>query len=276
MSTILTASQGRVNTSREQRFIEALLDKAGIQVNGAQPWDIKVHNPKFYRRVLWGGSLAFGESYMNGWWDCTALDMLIEKIIRAKLDEQIHPGLRATLYRFLTWISNEGRRANAFRVGETHYDLGNELFQAMLDDPHMAYSCGYWSARPQPLTIEQAQFEKLDLVCRKMGLRPGMRVLEIGCGWGSFAKFAAERYGVGVVGLTVSREQMELGRKRCHGLPIEFRLQDYRDVTGEFDCVVSIAMFENVFYRNYRAFFRTIRRVLKEDGLFLLHTFGSN
>ena len=110
----------------------------------------------------------------------------------------------------------------------------------------------------------------------KIGLKPGMKVLDIGCGWGSFAKFAAQRYDAKVVGVTVSKEQIALGRALCKGLPIEFQLKDYRDITGKFDRVVSLGMIEHVGYKNYREYMRVASNALKEDGLFLLHTIGGN
>jgi cyclopropane-fatty-acyl-phospholipid synthase len=275
VSTILPLSDGGITPSHAQRTVEALLAKADIRLGNQRPWDIDVHNDRFFSRVLRGGSLAFGESYMDGWWDSRAVDQLIERIFKSDLTRVAHRGLFARLYKLATLLGNEGRIANAFRVGKTHYDLGNDLFEAMLDQ-RMIYSCGYWSGNPRARTLDQAQEAKLDLVCRKMQLLPGMRILEIGSGWGGFAKFAAERYGVSVVSITVSREQYEYARELCRGLPIEFRLQDYREVTGNYDRVISIAMFENVFYKNYETFFSTVRRVLDDSGLFLLHTFGNN
>jgi cyclopropane-fatty-acyl-phospholipid synthase len=140
-------------------------------------------------------------------------------------------------------------------------------------DRRMIYSCGYWK---DASTLDEAQEAKLDLACRKLGLEPGMRLLDIGCGWGGMAKFAAERYGVSVVGITVSREQAEYARKLCAGLPIEIQVEDYHAHQGEYDRIVSIGMFEHVGHRNYHTYFRTARRLLKPDGLFLLHTIGGN
>ena len=155
-------------------------------------------------------------------------------------------------------------------VGKEHYDIGNDLYQLMLDK-RMTYTCGYWK---NAKNLEEAQEAKLDLICKKLGLKKGDKVLDIGCGWGSFAKYAAEKYGARVVGITVSKEQVELARKLCKGLPVEIRIQDYREVNEKFDHVVSIGMFEHVGYKNYRTFFKTVHKCLKDDGLFLLHTMG--
>ena len=251
--------------------VAAILETVDVQVDGARPWDIHVHDERFFRRALTEGALGLGESYMQGWWDAESVDQLFARL--ARLDPR-----RIPIPWSLKWlllqdrIVNRQRRARAHRIGEHHYDLGNDLFRAMLD-PRMAYSCGYWK---DACTLAEAQEAKLDLVCRKLGLRAGQRVLDIGCGWGSFVRFAAERYGVTAVGVNNSAEQTALGRELCAGLPVEIRQQDYRDVTGTFDHVVSIGMFEHVGPRNYRAYFEVARRCLKEDGLLLLHTIGSH
>jgi cyclopropane-fatty-acyl-phospholipid synthase len=167
-------------------------------------------------------------------------------------------------------IFNPSRKSKAFAIGEKHYDIGNDLFAKMLDK-RMVYSCGYWkNAR----TLDEAQEKKLDLTCRKLGLKPGDRVLDIGCGWGGFARYAAETYGVSVVGITVSRQQQELGTQLCKGLPVELRLQDYRDLDETFDHIVSIGMFEHVGWRNHRTYMEFVHKCLNDDGLFLLHTIG--
>ncbi|EQD78030.1 cyclopropane-fatty-acyl-phospholipid synthase, partial [mine drainage metagenome] len=148
-------------------------------------------------------------------------------------------------------------------MGKRHYDTGNDLFEAMLGK-RLVYSCGYWA---QADNLDDAQAAKLDLICRKLRLKPGMRVLDIGCGWGEALKFAAERYGASGVGVTVSKEQAAWAQNLCRGLPIEIRLQDYREVKETFDAVYSIGMFEHVGGRNYRTYFETVRRCLKPDGL---------
>jgi cyclopropane-fatty-acyl-phospholipid synthase len=159
----------------------------------------------------------------------------------------------------------------AFEVGEKHYDIGNDLFSKMLGET-MIYSCGYWKEADG---LDAAQKNKMDLICRKLDLRPGQRILDIGCGWGSFAKYAAENYGVSVVGITISKEQREFAENLCKGLSVEFRLQDYRDLDEKFDHIVSVGMIEHVGFKNYRNYMEVAKRCLKTDGLFLLHTIGS-
>lgn len=245
-----------------------LLASAGITVDGGAPHDFRVHDERVFTRVLSGGSLALGESYMDGWWSCERLDGFFARVLAARLDRTAAASLPGRLGVVLFPL---GRRSKAFVIGERHYDLGNELFEAMLDRRRI-YSCAYWV---DAATLDEAQERKLDLVCRKVGLTGGQRVLDIGCGWGGFARFAAERYGVSVVGITVSKEQAAFAAEHVRGLPVEIRLEDYRGLAETFDAVVSIGMFEHVGPRHHRAFFDVARRCLKGDGLFLLHTIAS-
>ena len=252
-----------------------LLAQADVRIGGSRPWDLQVYHPDTFSRMLACGSLGVGESYVEGWWDCAQLDEFVARVLRARLDAQIgSPGL--------WWAALRARLLNlqsvtrAWQVARAHYDLGNDLYEAMLD-PSMAYSCGYWA---QARSLEEAQRAKLDLICRKLGLQPGMRLLDIGCGWGSLMRHATEHYGVECVGLTVSREQAAWGQARAQGLPIRFELADYRRFNPEgrerFDRIASVGMFEHVGHKNYRAFFNMARRSLRDDGLMLLHTIGKN
>ena len=262
--------------------VVALLALADVRVDGDRPWDIQVDDERFYSRVIAQGSLGLGESYMDGWWRCASLDGMLLRLLRAHVDERVH-GWSALFDGLRAHLINLQSRKRAFAVGERHYDLGNDLYQAMLGR-RMVYSCGYWRDRSgAPLQdLDAAQEAKLDLVCRKLGLTPGMRVLDIGCGWGEGLKFAAQRYGVSGVGVTISREQADYARALCAGLPVDILLQDYRDLGGDalgggrFDRVYSLGMFEHVGVRNYALYFDAARRALQPDGLFLLHTIGGN
>ncbi len=251
--------------------VERLLSYADVRVDGDRPWDIHVHNDALYRRVLAHGALGAGESYVDGWWDCDQLDEFFHRVAAADLETKIRP---ATELLRVLWakLANLQKPSRAFQVGRRHYDIGNELYRHMLGE-RMIYSCGYWR---DATTLDEAQEAKLDLVCRKLGFQPGMRVLDIGCGWGGAAKFAAEHYEVEVLGITVSEEQARYGMELCRGLPVEIRLQDYRQLDGSFDRVFSLGMFEHVGLRNYGTFMRIVRDCLTPDGLFLLHTIGSN
>ncbi|MFA5820341.1 MAG: cyclopropane fatty acyl phospholipid synthase, partial [Bacteroidales bacterium] len=254
-----------------KKIAEEILGLAGVKINGSNPWDIQIHNDEFYRRAITEGELGIGESYMDGWWDAEKVDELIYKILRAQLDEKIQRKLSILLRLFTARLFNLQSKRRAFIIGEKHYDLGNDLFQNMLDK-RMNYSCAYWKDAG---SLDKAQEDKLELICRKIYLKPGMRVLDIGCGWGAFGKYSAEKYNVEVVGITVSKEQVELGRKLCGGLPVEIRLMDYRDVNRKYDRIVSVGMIEHVGYKNYKTFFEIANRCLSDDGLFLLHTIGN-
>jgi cyclopropane-fatty-acyl-phospholipid synthase len=250
-----------------------LAEHAGIRFNGNFARDIQVHDNELYRRILTQGSLGFGEAYMDKLWDCHALDELFYYLLSDNVDEKLGGWARVRLMAEVIRQSlfNLQSSKRAFQVGEQHYDTGNDIFEAMLD-PTMSYSCGYWH---NAATLEQAQLNKLDMICRKLELSPGEKLLEIGCGWGGLAQYAASNYGVEVVGVTVSKEQQQLARERCAGLPVSIELMDYRDMQGEFDKIVSVGMFEHVGQKNYEVYFESARRLLKEDGLFLLHTIGS-
>jgi cyclopropane-fatty-acyl-phospholipid synthase len=255
-----------------RRPLDTMFARADVQLNGERPFDIQVHNPLFYRRVMRDGVMGLGEAYVDGWWDCDRVDELTRRFVSANLQKAAAQNLTFLLYALRVRLSGIGRRGKAFEVGHRHYDLGNDLFKAMLD-PLMVYSCAYWKDADN---LEQAQHNKLDLICRKLALQPGQRVLDIGCGWGGWAKYAAETYGVQVVGLTVSKQQLSYAQAKCAGLPVEFRLQDYREAEGTYDRVVSIAMFEAVGHAYYQTFMEVVDKRLAADGLFLLHSIVGN
>lgn len=259
-----------MKSEKYKRLVEELLNLAGIQINGSHSWDIQINDERFYKRAIGEVELGMGESYMDGWWDSENIDEMIYKIIRADLLNKVQHNLKIALQLLGFWLLNMQARHRAFVIGEKHYDLGNDLFRYMLDK-RMNYSCAYWK---DAKTLDQAQENKLELICKKIYLTPGMRVLDIGCGWGAFGKYAAEKYDVEVVGITVSKEQVYLGKEMCKGLPVEFRLQDYRGIKEKFDRIVSVGMIEHVGYKNYREYFKIAERNLNDDGLFLLHTIG--
>ena len=263
---------GHIKGSSAKQILEQILDRADVRVNGDRPWDIKVRNPGFYSLVISRGSLGLGESYMEDWWDCEALDQFFDKILHAGLDRHVKRSMGVLLAVIRTRLTNRQRRSRAFDIGKRHYDIGNDLFSIMLDKG-MNYSCGYWD---KAATLDEAQENKLNLICSKMGLEPGMRVLDIGCGWGGFARHAAATHGVEVTGITVSKEQVRLARERCKGLPVRINLKDYRDLDDTFDRIVSVGMFEHVGVKNYRTYMEVVARCLSQNGIFLLHTIGSN
>jgi len=282
---IMTARSTRSVPDYEQRGVSAffkrrvrtVLERADIEIDGPRPTDIRVHDQRFFSRAGLEGSMGMCESYMDGWWDCDSLDSMFVRLLQTDAGKAVHDW-RSMLLTLRTRLFNLQTRAGAYRIGERHYDLGDELFESMLDS-RMMYSCGYWRAAEN---LEAAQEAKLELVAHKLDLQPGMRVLDIGCGWGGAAQYLAEHHGVEVVGVTVSRRQAEHARLRNAGLPVDIRLQDYREFAAEsvparrFDRAFSIGMFEHVGHRNYRRYFDVVRTCLKPDGLFLLHAIGRN
>lgn len=257
--------------SHAKQFVQSLLNEADVQINGNRPWDIQIHNERTFDRVLAQGSLGFGEAYMDSWWDAASIDQLLTHIFNTNLETRVKPW-QMIIPALLAQLHNQQSKSRAFQIGQKHYDIGNDLYRAMLG-PCMVYTCGYWK---NASGLEEAQEAKLDLVCQKVGLKKGMRVLDIGCGWGSFAKFAAEKYEVEVLGITVSKEQAELATNVCKHLPVEIRLQDYREIDESFDVIVSLGMFEHVGEKNYRTYMEIVHRSLPDHGIFLLHTIGGN
>lgn len=255
-------------------IVEQLLESAQIRVGGPNRWDIEVLDERFYDRVLAQGTLGLGESYMDGWWDCAALDEMMERALRHGLkDHATSWQLRLAIARMRLLNLQSTRRSR--RVAEVHYDLGNDFFARMLG-PTMTYSCGYW---PRAANLDEAQDRKHDLVCDKLGLERRHRLLDIGCGWGRLLAHAHGRTGCEGVGVTVSEPQWRYATETHRGLPIDFSLVDYRDrsvhARGPFDRIVSCGMFEHVGAKNVRAFFERASRLLSDDGLLLLHTMGN-
>lgn len=257
--------------NRSKSFLSGLLAHADVTIDGPRPTDPKVHDERLYDRLMTRGSLGFGEAYMEGWWDADDLDGLIQRLVEADVQGQVRldfammtSAMRGALFNL--------QRLRVTEVGEKHYDIGNDLYEAMLDR-RLIYSCGYWKDAG---TLDQAQEAKLDLICRKAGLEPGMRVLDIGSGWGGFLKYAAESYGIEGVGITISKEQAAYAEAHKGNLPIETRLMDYLELEGQFDRVISIGMFEHVGHKNYRRYFEKVESLLSPGGVFLLHTIGGN
>jgi cyclopropane-fatty-acyl-phospholipid synthase len=266
------AGPGAVRHAEPPRLIRELLAEAGIRIDGSAPWDMRVLDDEVYWRILGHGSLGLGEAYMDGLWDADQLDEFFYRLLRCDLNEKVCRWNRLRLAGAVmrAVLLNRQSRGRAFQVGERHYDIGNDIFQVMLD-PTMTYSCAYWANADN---LADAQRHKLELICRKLELHPGERLLDIGCGWGGLAHHAATYHGVDVVGITVSREQLEFAQQRCVGLPVRIEFMDYRHLEGRFDKVVSVGMFEHVGPKNFPVYFDAVSRVLADEGLFLLHTIG--
>ncbi len=254
---------------KAKQKLQEILKHIDVVFDGERDWDVKVLNEKFYNRVLSGGKLALAESYIEGWWECKKLDQFFCRALSIDLQKKV--GIRSLIWPFIkAKFLNLQKIEKVFIVGEQHYDVGNDLYEKMLDK-RLVYTCAYWK---NTNNLDEAQEAKMDLICKKLNLQKGQRILDIGCGWGSFMKFASEKYGVECVGLTVSKEQIVLGEKLCDGLPVQFILSDYRTFKDDkkFDHIVSIGMFEHVGKKNYDIYFKVARNMLKDDGLFLLHT----
>jgi cyclopropane-fatty-acyl-phospholipid synthase len=259
--------------SRIKRRVLDLFESAGITVDGPEPWDPRVHHEGFYEQVWASANLGLGETYMDGWWDCDAVDELICRVLKAEVKKYLTDLWKAFLIPYSREVLfNLQTGEGIFKVADVHYNLGNELFRRTLDR-RVTYSCAYWK---DAATLDEAQENKLEMLCRKLQLRPGMRVLDVGCGWGAFAGFAAERHGVEVVGVTIAKKQVELCREALAGLPVEVRLQDFREVEGTFDAIVSVEAFEHFGPKNYQAYFDMVNRCLAPHGVMVLHTMGQN
>jgi len=255
---------------RSRRFAEKILAEADIVINGSRPWDIQVRDEALYQRVLLHGSLGLGEAYVDGWWDVQQLDEFFNRVLAAEVDLQVSNNATELMADAKAWVMNHQSRRRARHVVEEHYDIGNDLYMSFLD-PYNQYTCGFFEEGDD---LNAAQERKLDTICRKLALSPDDRVLDIGCGWGGFARFAAERYGCHVTGITISDQQLEYARKFCRDLPVDIVKLDYRDLEGTFDKVLVCGMIEHVGCKNYESLMRAVRRVMPDDGLFLLHTIG--
>ena len=257
--------------SQLRKTAAKLLGRAGILINGGHPWDMALRDDDALAKAFSSGNLGLGEAFMDESWDAPQLDEFFTRLLRSDVCNQFQP-LSLVWLVLSAKLFNRQSITRSKQVGEQHYDLGNEFYEAMLDR-RMTYTCGYWK---DASNLAEAQESKLDMICQKLQLKPGMRVLDIGCGWGSFMAYAAEHYGVEAVGVSISKEQIAWAKERYNGLPLDFRFQDYREINESFDAIASIGMFEHVGRKNYREYMEVAHRSLKPGGLFLLHTIGKN
>ncbi|MCY3880195.1 MAG: cyclopropane fatty acyl phospholipid synthase [Rhodobacteraceae bacterium] len=252
-----------------KRFGE-LLEYADVRIDGDRPWDLQVNREEVFARMFASGSLGLGESYVDGWWDCDRLDELMCRLSGAELKSRFRAGdIIHVLHSLLVTIPY--RRSDPDAEGKVHYEQKRELYRCMLDK-RMIYSCAFWE---NAKSLDEAQEHKLDLIARKLRLKPGMKILDIGCGWGGALHYLAEKYGVSGVAVTISPDQFAAASELYAGLPLEVRLQDYRAVSEQFDHSFSIDMLGHVGRRNYRKYLRTVRRQLHPGGLHLVQTAGS-
>jgi cyclopropane-fatty-acyl-phospholipid synthase len=253
-----------------KKTVEQILKIADIKINGSRPFDIQVHDDRLYQRVLSKGELGAGEAYMDGWWSAKQLDTFINRLMASNARSKI-PVTPALIKTFLkSSVANRQKIVRSYKNASAHYDVGNDLYSLMLDK-QMVYSCGFWQ---DAKNLDEAQTAKLDRICKKLKLKKGMTLLDIGCGWGGFSAYAAKNYGVKVTGISPAIEQVKLARERTKGLSVTIQQKDYREVGGKYDRIVSIGMLEHVGPKNYKEFFSKCNDMLNSGGMMLHHTIG--
>lgn len=259
-------------------IVESTLNEMGVKLNGSSPSDIQMHDRRFLDKVLTQQSIGAGESYMDGWWDCEKLDELFFKVCRHEDYTKLYSKWKLALIKANNALINQQSRSKSEAVAKKHYNVGNTLFELMLGKS-MAYTCSYWK---DATSLDEAQFAKYDLVCKKLYLKPGDTVLELGCGWGGLAKFMAEKYGCEVVACDIGVEPAHYAKELNKNLPVTIYRSDYRDVDVynpkqvKFDKIVSVGVLEHVGYKNYKQLLHIARSFIKKDGIFLLHSIGAN
>lgn len=258
-----------------RHIVTDLFARAGVQLDGSRPWDIQVRNPRFYRRAL-RGSLGLGDSYMDGDWDVRELDALFVRLIRANLASSLLARAGRAWLGIRARLGNLQTRVRSLDVARSHYNLDHRLYELFLG-PWNQYTCCFFDRTRE---LEQAEVRKLEMICSKLELTRGDRVLDIGCGWGGFARYASSTRGCHVTGISLSREQVDYARRFTAGLPVDIVEADYRDLpalrpAGSFDKILVCGMIEHVGYRNYRGLMEIVHGLLTRSGLFLLHTIGN-
>jgi cyclopropane-fatty-acyl-phospholipid synthase len=255
-------------------LLASLLEGSGVRIDGGRPWDIRVHRDRLYRRAL-RGSLGIGEAYIDGDWDCDALDELFRRVLSSSAQKK--PLIRAArAFKALqSRFSNLQTPRRSRAVAEEHYDIDHRMYALFLG-PWNQYTCCFFDGTDD---LEQAEVSKLEMLCDKLELKPGDRLLDIGCGWGGFAKYAASTRGCEVTGISLSEEQIRFAVEYTRGLPVAIRKLDYRALPGSglapFDKISIVGMLEHVGYKNYATIMAVVHQMLKPDGLLLLHTISN-
>ena len=263
--------------NEQKTKLKKLLAQADIKIGGNRAQDIQINDDRFYDRVFSDGSLGVGESYMDGWWSSKQLDKTMTLAFKANLAERLglDDKVKFALYHIKARIANQQAGKKAYKNAQSHYDIGNDLYEPMLGRT-MAYTCAYWAWGAK--TLDQAQTDKYELICKKLGLKKGMTVLDVGCGWGELAIYMVKKYGCEVVCLTPSHEQIAYIKKNAKSTKVKPVLTTWQDYSGKvkFDRIAAIGIMEHVGPKNYDAFITKMHNLVKPDGLFILHTIGSN
>lgn len=236
--------------------------------------EINVKDQRFYSDIALGGTVAAGEAYMQGYWSCNNLTGLVRIMLRNReVMDQVEGGFslfKAPILRLMHWL-NRNSQAGSRRNIEAHYDLGNEMFELFLD-PTMMYSCAYYP--DSKASLDQAATAKLQRICEKLQLSETDHVVEIGTGWGGFAIYAATHFGCKVTTTTISKQQYEIARQRVIAAGLEDKvtllMEDYRDLQGAYDKLVSIEMIEAVGPQYLETYFTKCSTLLKPDGIMLI------
>ena len=259
-------------TAITRLLLEPMLARAGVSIGGKESCDIQVADQRFYRVVLTQGSLGLGEAYLRGWWTCNDLEELSYRLIQSGL-------YKASLLLPLPLVAdlvhatfNQQSKEKSLRVAVQHYSLGNDIFLSFLGSYHN-YSCGYYLETDD---LDEAQRLKLEKGCRLLDLRPGDRVLDVGGGWGEFARYAATHHGCQVTSINIADEQIKFAKEYCKDASVEVRRCDYRDITGRFDKIMVMAMLTHVGYKNYRQFMEIMARCLEPGGMMLIESVGGH
>lgn len=260
--------------------VDEILDEIGVTINGDKPYDIQIHNKRFLTKMLVSSSpsTVAGEAYMNGDWDCEQIDELFYRICRKELELKLYPKLGTWLYYLKNAMFNQQNPRKSREVAVQHYNLSNRLYELMLGKS-MAYTCSYWK---NAHSLDEAQFDKYDLICKKLHLKPGEKVLELGCGWGGLAKYMAEKYGCEVFAFDIGEGPSSYAKEFCKNLPVTIYQCDYRDThiynpnKIKFDKLVSVGVLEHIGYKNYQNFLNITSGFIKPEGIFLLHSIGGN
>jgi cyclopropane-fatty-acyl-phospholipid synthase len=259
----------------EKETVETFLNECEIQIDGANQGDIIVKDDRFYSMCINYGELGFGESYMYGYWDSKNLyETLYNGIKNCHKVSYMNLNSIAFNRYFNNMFYNNQTIDKASADVQAHYNKGNDLYERMLDKTNMQYTCGFFQDTND---LETAQIQKLNIIAQKLNLKPGEKLLDIGCGWGNLINFMTTNYGVKGIGITISSEQLKFCKEKYKdNKNAEFLLIDYRNIPDDmkFDKIVSVGMFEHVGKKNFEEYFDIVYKHLNDDGLALIHTMG--